>query len=84
LKTCAVFLQRSVNDLDVLGAQTQGMIRYMIEQELGNLLPVEKPFASLLTMVEVDPNDPAFQNPTKFVEPVYEKAVAEKLAAAKG
>ena len=70
--------------LDVLGAQTQGMIGYMIEQELGNLLPIEKPFASLLTMVEVDPNDPAFQNPTKFVGPVYEKEVAAALAAEKG
>ena len=70
--------------LDVLGAQTQGMIGYMIEQELGNLLPFEVPFATILTMVEVDPNDPAFQNPTKFVGPVYEKEVAEKLAAEKG
>ena len=70
--------------LDVLGAQTQGMIGYMIEQELGNLLPFEVPFASLLTMVEVDPNDPAFKNPTKFVGPVYEKKVAEKMAAEKG
>jgi carbamate kinase len=70
--------------LDVLGAQTQGMIGYMIEQELGNLLPFEVPFATMLTMVEVDPDDPAFQNPTKFVGPVYEKEVAEKLAADKG
>ena len=70
--------------LDVLGAQTQGMIGYMIEQELGNLLPFEVPFASLLTMVEVDPDDPAFRNPTKFVGPVYEKEVAEQLAAEKG
>ena len=70
--------------LDVLGAQTQGMIGYMIEQELGNLLPFEVPFATLLTMVEVDPADPAFQNPTKFVGPVYEREVAEKLAAEKG
>jgi carbamate kinase len=70
--------------LDVLGAQTQGMIGYMIEQELGNLLPFEVPFATLLTMVEVDPDDPAFQNPTKFVGPVYEKEVAERLAAEKG
>src|SRR4249920_970663 len=45
--------------LDVLGAQTEGMIGYMIEQELGNLMPFEKPFATLLTMVEVDPADPA-------------------------
>ena len=70
--------------LDVLGAQTQGMIGYMIEQELGNLLPFEVPFATLLTMVEVDLNDPAFQNPTKFVGPIYEKEAAEQLAAEKG
>lgn len=70
--------------LDVLGAQTQGMIGYLIEQELGNLLPFDVPFATILTMVEVDPNDPAFQNPTKFVGPVYEKEVAEQLAAEKG
>ena len=50
--------------LDVLGAQTEGMIGYMIEQELGNLLPFEVPFATILTMVEVDPADPAFRNPT--------------------
>ena len=70
--------------LDVLGAQTQGMIGYMIEQELGNLCPFEVPFATILTMVEVDPNDPAFEDPTKFVGPVYEKEVAEKFAAEKG
>ncbi|HRQ38546.1 MAG TPA: carbamate kinase [Chloroflexota bacterium] len=70
--------------LDVLGAQTEGMIGYMIEQELGNLLPFEVPFATILTMVEVDPNDPAFQNPTKFVGPIYDKADADKLAAEKG
>jgi len=65
--------------LDVLGAQTEGSIGYMIEQEMGNLLPFEMPFASILTMVEVDPNDPGFQNPTKFVGPVYEKAQADSL-----
>ena len=70
--------------LDVLGAQTQGMIGYVIEQELGNLLPFEKPLATLLTMVEVDPDDPAFQNPTKFVGPVYDKEDADALAAEKG
>jgi carbamate kinase len=70
--------------LDVLGAQTEGMIGYMIEQELGNLLPFERPFATLLTMVEVDPQDPAFGNPTKFIGPVYDKAEAERLAAEKG
>lgn len=70
--------------LDVLGAQTEGMIGYMIEQELGNLLPFEVPFATLLTMIEVDPNDPAFQNPTKFIGPVYDEDVAKRLAAEKG
>jgi len=69
--------------LDVLGAQTEGMIGYMIEQELGNLLPFDVPFASLLTMVEVDIDDPAFQNPTKFVGPVYDKSEADKLAEEK-
>jgi carbamate kinase len=70
--------------LDVLGAQTEGMIGYFIEQELGNLLPIEKPFATLLTMIEVDPDDPAFLDPTKFIGPVYDKAEADKLAAEKG
>jgi carbamate kinase len=70
--------------LDVLGAQTEGAIGYMIEQELGNLLPFKVPFATLLTMVEVDGDDPAFKNPTKFVGPVYEKAEAERLAKEKG
>jgi carbamate kinase len=69
--------------LDVLGAETEGMIGYMIEQELGNLLPFEVPFATLLTMVEVDANDPGFQNPTKFVGPVYDKPDADRLAAEK-
>lgn len=79
----AAYPQVAPYPLDVLGAQTEGMIGYMIEQELGNLLPFEVPFATLLTMIEVDPNDPAFQNPTKFVGPVYDKAEADKLAAEK-
>ena len=70
--------------LDVLDAQTEGMIGYIIEQELGNLLPFERPFATLLTMIEVDPDDPAFKDPTKFVGPVYDKAAADRLAAEKG
>lgn len=69
--------------LDVLGAQTEGMIGYVLEQELGNVLPFEVPFATLLTMIEVDPADPAFSNPTKFVGPVYDKERADALAAEK-
>jgi len=60
------------------------MIGYIIEQELGNLLPFERPFATLLTMVEVDPGDPAFRNPTKFIGPVYTKADADRVAKEKG
>ncbi|MGE0461599.1 MAG: carbamate kinase [Vicinamibacterales bacterium] len=70
--------------LDVLGAQTEGMIGYMIEQELGNLLPPDRAFATLLTMVEVNPDDPAFLNPTKFIGPVYDQAEAARLAAERG
>jgi carbamate kinase len=80
----AAYSEVEAYPLDVLGAQTEGMIGYMIEQELGNLLPFEVPFATLLTMIEVDPQDPAFENPTKFVGPVYDKAEADRLAAEKG
>jgi carbamate kinase len=67
--------------LDVLGAQTEAMIGYVIEQELGNLLPDDQQLATVLTMVEVDPADPAFDDPTKFIGPVYTQAEAEALAA---
>ncbi len=70
--------------LDVLGAQTDAMIGYVIEQELGNLLPAEQPLATLLTMIEVDPDDPAFDRPTKPIGPVYEREAAEILAAERG
>jgi carbamate kinase len=70
--------------LDVLGAQTEGMIGYMIEQELGNLLPFDVPFATMLTMVEVASNDPAFADPTKFIGPVYPQSEAPRLQAEKG
>ena len=64
--------------LDVLGAQTEGMIGYVLEQELGNVLPPDPPLATILTMVEVDPADPAFTDPTKFVGPVYTQAQADR------
>ena len=80
----AAYTQVSPYPLDVLGAETEGMIGYIIEQELGNLLDFEVPFATLLTQVEVDANDPAFKNPTKPIGPVYSKAEAEQLAAEKG
>ncbi len=70
--------------LDVLDAQTEGMIGYMIEQELRNLLPGNVPFATILTMVEVDPADPAFTNPSKFVGPQYSRTDADRIRAEKG
>jgi carbamate kinase len=70
--------------LDVLGAQTEGMIGYLIERELGNLLPQERPLATLLTMIEVDGDDPAFADPTKPIGPVYDEQEAGRLGAEKG
>ena len=60
------------------------MIGYMIEQELGNLLPFEVPFATILTMVEVDRDDPGFANPTKFIGPVYGEADAPTAEGREG
>jgi carbamate kinase len=70
--------------LDVLDAQTEGMIGYVLQQELGNELPQDKRFATLLTQIEVDPADPAFADPTKPIGPVYDAAHADALAAEKG
>ncbi len=69
--------------LDVLDAESIGMIGYMIEQELGNLIDKDIPFATLLSQVEVDKNDPAFKNPTKPIGPVYTKEEAQELAKVK-
>lgn len=80
----AAYREVEAYPLDILGAQTEGMIGYMVEQELGNLLPDEVPLATILTMVEVDGTDPAFSNPTKFVGPVYDSDQARALAAEKG
>jgi carbamate kinase len=70
--------------LDVLGAQTEAMIGYVIEQELGNLLPADQQLATVLTMIEVDRNDPAFDHPTKPIGPVYDRETAERLKPASG
>jgi carbamate kinase len=70
--------------LDVLDAGTQGMIGYLIQQEVRSLLPAGSQVATILTMIVVDPDDPGFANPAKFVGPVYAKDAAGKLAADKG
>lgn len=69
--------------LDVLGAQTDGMIGYLLEQELANLLPATRMVTTLITRVEVDPQDPAFGHPSKPIGPVYTKAESERVAADK-
>jgi carbamate kinase len=69
--------------LDMLGAQTEGMIGYLIQQELGNELPQEKRLASLLTLIEVDRDDPAFDDPTKPIGPIYSQEDSERLAREK-
>ena len=70
--------------LDVLGAQTQGMIGYMIEDELRDALDGDCEVATLLTQVAVDADDPAFGIPTKPIGPVYEEEEARLLAAQRG
>ena len=66
--------------LDILDAESEGMIGYLLEQELGNLLPGRR-LATLLTRIEVARDDPAFVHPTKPIGPVYEREEAERLAA---
>jgi carbamate kinase len=69
--------------LDVLGAESDGMIGYMLEQALQNELPGRE-VASVLTEVIVDEADPAFARPTKPVGPVYAEADARLVAGAQG
>ena len=69
--------------LDVLGAETEGMIGYLLDQELVNALGA-RPVATLLTQVIVDRGDPAFAEPTKPIGPVYDRAAAEELARGRG
>jgi len=65
--------------LDILGAETDGMIGYMIEQELRNALPKSALLATLLTQIRVDEDDPAFGTPTKPIGPVYDKVTADQI-----
>jgi carbamate kinase len=70
--------------LDVLDAETEGMIGYMIEQELRNELPDGYMIATLLTQVSVGRHDPAFGSPTKPIGPVYNEAEAKQIATERG
>lgn len=77
-------LQGGPFPLDVLGAETDGMIGYVLQQELDNAYVPDRKYATLLTQIEVDPEDPAFTAPTKFIGPVYERAEADRLKAENG
>jgi carbamate kinase len=80
----AAYTEVEAYPLDMLDAQTQGQIGYLIQQELGNELPFEVRLATLLTMVEVNGDDPAFQNPTKPIGPLYTADDAARLEEEKG
>ncbi|MBN9046589.1 MAG: carbamate kinase [Rhizobiales bacterium] len=69
--------------LDVLDAESAGMIGYVLQQELGNAMPDAR-FATLLTQVRVDPGDAAFSRPSKPIGPVYDEATARRLAGERG
>jgi carbamate kinase len=69
--------------LDTLGAETQGLIGYWLAQELQNRLP-ERLVSALVTQTVVDPADPAFELPTKFVGTVYGATEADALARDRG
>lgn len=69
--------------LDVLNGQTQGMIGYWLAQELRNA-GVARPIATIVTQVVVDPADPAFGAPTKFIGPIYTEHQARRVARRHG
>lgn len=70
--------------LDVLGAETDGMIGYLLERALVGRLPPENMVATVLTQIRVDPRDPAFHHPTKPIGPTYDEATARALGTKHG
>ncbi|MCG6113131.1 MAG: carbamate kinase [Paracoccus sp.] len=80
----AAYKEVSPYPLDILGAESVGMIGYLVEQELANALPEGTRLATLLTQIEVDSDDPAFNTPSKPIGPVYEAAEAAKAKQAHG
>ncbi|HET8620884.1 MAG TPA: carbamate kinase, partial [Acidimicrobiales bacterium] len=79
----AAYTEVPTYPLDILDAESEGMVGYMLEQELGRRIPPSR-LATLLTQVVVDRDDPAFEDPTKFVGPVYSWDDADRLAKARG
>jgi carbamate kinase len=80
----AAYQPQCAYPLDILDAETEGMIGYLIEQELLNHLPKERCCATLLTQILVDPDDPAFRHPSKPIGPFYDESEARKLARERG
>lgn len=80
----ATYTEVEAYPFDALGAQTEGLIGYLIEQELGNVVPRDQRIATILTQVEVDAGDPAFQQPSKPIGPVYTREEAERLKRERG
>nr|WP_313014473.1 carbamate kinase [Brucella intermedia] len=70
--------------LDILGAESVGMIGYLVEQELTNAMPAGSKIATLLTQIEVDRDDPAFSHAEKPIGPVYTQDEAVKAKEAYG
>jgi carbamate kinase len=79
----AAYGEISPYPLDVLVAETQGMVGYLLAEALASELP-EREVACLLTRVLVDAGDPAFETPTKPIGPVYDEAEARRVAAERG
>jgi carbamate kinase len=73
--------QTLASPIDVLGAESQGMLGYLIGQELGNVLPTDKEVAAVLTQIEVDADDSAFKNPSKPIGPIYKSDEAGAVIA---
>jgi carbamate kinase len=73
--------------LDVCGAESQGQIGYLLQVTIGDVFferGMERPVVTLLTLTRVQPDDPAFQRPTKFVGPYYTEARARRLQEQRG
>ena len=77
-----LLLQDSNMPLDVLDAETEGQLGYLIQQSIYNLFRenrIKRNVVSILTQVLVDKKDNAFRNPSKFIGPFYNKKQAELL-----
>jgi carbamate kinase len=80
----AAYKPEEAYPLDILDAETQGMVGYLIEQELANTLPTSRHCVTLLTRVEVDSDDPAFGSPSKPIGPVYGEEEAKRITRERG